>query len=402
MKSEFYLLREAQVPAYQLPDPLVSISGKPVKDASTWNNSRRPEILELYRKHVYGRSPPSPDPKAINFNIVNTTNDALRGKATRKEVDIVLTNDPDGPKMRLLVYLPNAVLHKPSRCPIFLGLNFQGNHTINADPGISLNDKWSKAPRSPARARGLQASRWKVEYMLKQGYGLATAYSGDIVLDHVDAWTRFRFLQGQTSPAPDEWGAIGAWAWGLSRAMDYLVQDADVDAARVSVIGHSRLGKTALWAGAQDERFSLIISNDSGCGGAKLFRRHVGETIERINMSFPHWFCGNFKTFNEREAELPVDQHMLLALAAPRPAYVASAQQDLGADPVGEFLSTVHATPVYKLFGKEGMPATGFPAVNRPVAGWLGYHMRSGRHDIQLYDWEQYIKFASDHFEPEQ
>ncbi|NMC08619.1 MAG: acetylxylan esterase [Candidatus Lokiarchaeota archaeon] len=396
-------MREAQVPAYTLPDPLVCLDGTPVKDAATWTNRRRPEILALYRKHVYGRSPPAPDPKAIQYNVASKAIDALKGKATRKEVDIALTKDQAGSTMRLLVYLPNAELQRSSRCPVFLGLNFWGNHTINADPGISLNDKWSRCPRKPARARGLQSGRWQAEYLIKHGYGLATAYYGDVVLDHPDkagSGVQPRYFEtGQAEPAADAWGAIGAWAWGLSRAMDYLVQDPDVDAGRVVVTGHSRLGKTALWAGAQDQRFAMVISNESGCGGARLFRRYIGENIKMINKSFPHWFCGNFKAFNDREAELPVDQHMLVALAAPRPAYVASAQQDLGADPVGEFMSTVHATPVYRLFGLDGMPATGFPGVNNPVSGILGYHMRSGRHDVRLYDWEQYIKFADMHLE---
>jgi hypothetical protein len=301
------------------------------------------------------------------------------------------------------MYMPSSAT---GPTPTFLALNFYGNLSLHADEGITRSTEWMRENdefgivdnRATEATRGVRSSRWPVERILERGYGLATLYYGDIDPDYDDGFENgihpyFTDVTGE----PGRWSSVGAWSWGLSRAMDYLVTDEDVDRDQVMVMGHSRLGKAALWAGAQDERFAIVISNDSGAGGAALSRRAYGETVARINDSFPHWFNRAFKRYGEREGELPVDQHMLLSLVAPRPLYVASAIEDQWADPRGEFLSAYHAGPVYRLFGEDPLPVEEWPAVDTPVMGTVGYHVRGGGHDVRRYDWERFMDFADMH-----
>jgi hypothetical protein len=391
---------EAKVGSYTLPDPLRLNSGQPVKDAETWRKKRRPEILRLFEETVYGRTPPT---RQIAYEVTSRVEGALGGQATRKLVTVWLAGK-SGPTMDLLLYLPASA---KGRVPVFLGLNFSGNQGVHPDPAIPITKRWVRPQRNNNQtqagedSRGVEASRWAVDLILSRGYGLATVYYGDLFPDHKDGLPDsiipHLFKPGQTARAPEDWNAIGAWAYGLSRALDYLERDKEVDAKRVAVIGHSRLGKTALWAGAQDERFAMVISNNSGEGGASLARRNFGETVERINTVFPHWFNDIYKTYNHRVHELPVDQHMLIALIAPRPVYIASAQEDQWADPKGEFLAGKGADPVYRLLGTDGLGAAEWPAIHQPVMTRIGYHLRAGKHDVTRYDWEQFLNFADRH-----
>ncbi len=395
---------EAKVPAYTLPDPLRFADGSPVRDARDWTARRRAEVLRLFETNVYGRSPAAP--AAMRFVVVEADPHALGGLATRRQVRVLLDGTDAGPGFEILLYVPNA---QPRPVPAFLGLNFGGNHTVHPDPAIRLSTGWMREGpgvadnRATEAGRGAAAGSWPVERILDRGYALATVYYGDLEPDHGDGWKdgiRSRLGPVAGRFAPDDWGAIGAWAWGLSRALDYLATDRDVDARRVAVVGHSRLGKTALWAGAGDERFAMVVSNDSGEGGAALARRRFGETTESITKAFPHWFCSRYREYAGREDALPVDQHLLLALIAPRPLYVASASEDLWADPRGEFLAAKAAEPVYRLLGREGLGVEDLPVPDRPVGKAIGHHLRRGAHALTAYDWEQYLEFADRHLGP--
>ena len=405
---------ETKVPKYKLPDPLKMQDGSPVNTAKDWTEKRRPELLELFREHVYGHSPEPPS--GLKFKVTQNDDTALGGKAIRREVLITFALKEETPEATLLIYIPK---NTDGPVPAFLAINFDGNHLIHPDPAISISKSWVRntkrhgitdnRPKASNRGntKSIAAGNYEkgysdkpgdnaLETILSRGYALATIYYGDIDPDYDDGFSN-GVHRLYPKPKPNEWGSIATWAWGLSRCLDYLETDREINAKKVAVIGHSRLGKTALWAAAEDERFALAISNNSGCGGAALSRREFGETVKRINTSFPHWFCDNFPKYNDRISDLPVDQHMLVALAAPRPVYIASATNDKWADPKGEFLSGLHAGPIYKLFGLNGIDAAEQPKPENPVGDTIGYHLRTGKHAVTAYDWKQYLDFADCH-----
>lgn len=375
---------EKDVPSYTLPDALTCSDGTVVRNKKTWVEKRRPELLSLFETEMFGKAPGTFP--GMHSRVLNIDNNALGGKAVRKEVAVYFTEDEKKDYMTLLMYLPKATKGKPA---VFLAMNFNGNWGISDDELISkpksLNAFSKRYGMVENMERGVSSPRWPLEKIIREGYGVVTFYRGDIDPDFDDGWRNgiqhLAFEKKQRFPKDDEWGTIAAWSWALQRAVDYLQEDGDVDGKRIAVLGHSRLGKAALWAGACDERIAMVISNESGCGGAAISRRRYGETIDTICRHFPHWFCANFFKYMNNEDALPFDQHELLALVCPRPLYVASAMDDRWSDPKGEELALTEARKVYELWGKDAVQKT-------------GYHIREGKHDITAEDWEHYLAFA--------
>jgi hypothetical protein len=393
---------ESRVGTYQLPDPLVLASGKPVRDAQTWNQTRRAEIVRLFEENQFGRSPGRP--AGMSFDVFDKGTPALDGKAIRRQVTVYFSKDKNGPKMDLLIYLP-AGATKP--VPLLLNIGFSANSSSVDDPGVKPGEVWGRDKKRVPAPRA-SFGRLNVAGLLAKGFGAATVYYGDIDPDFpggVPLGVRALYLKpGQSEPAPGEWGSISAWAWGLSRALDYLETDPGVDARRVAITGASRLGKTVLWAGARDTRFAMVIASCSGEGGAALSRRDYGETIAHLTAPsrYPYQFCANYRKYAEHVDRLPVDAHMLVALIAPRPVLLQTGDTDYWSDPKGEFLAAVAAEPVYRLLGKQGLGLgpDQWPPPGVPVLHDIGYYMHAGGHGTIPSDWDQFLKFMEMHLKP--
>lgn len=361
---------EAKVPAYVLPEVLKTNAGKEVKSKKMWEDVRRPEILRLFEDNIYGQMPKDID--SIRFTLKKEDKAAMDGKATLKEVAVQVYKNSKSVQINVVLFIPN---HARKPAPVFVLINNRGKD--NTDP-----------------TRKVKSGFWPAEMVIDSGYAVAAFHVSDLAPDNKET-----FMNGVLQLYPEQLNAdngmraIGAWAWGASRVMDYFETDNDIDAGNVAVVGHSRGGKASLWAAAQDQRFAVCVTNCSGNTGAALARRQFGERITRINTTFPHWFNNNYKKFNDKENELPVDQHMLISLIAPRPLYATNASKDLWADPTGTFLALKNAEKTYALYGIKSKLPLNPPGINVPVPQPpLAYHNREGEHDLTAYDWGNFIR----------
>ncbi len=384
---------ESKVPNYILPELFTCNDGTKVTTAQEWESRRRPEIMEFFSKSVYGQTPEGE--LKVKYKVVAKDRKALDGKATMQQVMFTFSNGKMIQRALALVYYPNS--RKKTGAPVFIGYNFKGNHGASHDPKVLYSPYFDTISnrKSELLQRGVQSERWPMEQIIDRGYAAVTMCYHDIYPDREDgAKSSLMRLLPSTEDEKSRWQAIGVWAYGLSSIADWVEQQPWANREQMCVIGHSRQGKAALWAGVQDERFKVVISNNSGCGGAALSKRVFGESIRFITKRFPHWFCKDFTKYSEREAELPFDQHQLLALVAPRYLYVASASLDRWADPKGEYLSTYHASPLYKLYGMKGLESEQMPKIGEPIMNDVGYHIREGKHNITPYDWGHYLDFC--------
>ena len=383
---------ESKVPNYVLPDLLTCIDGTIVSSTEIWEEKRRPELLEYFFSQEYGYTPQGD--VEVSYNVVAHNPSALDGLATAQQVMFTFSGQGKEVKALALVYIPN---NRTETVPVFIGYNFQGNHNTTAEEWVLYSPYFEGLAdrEDPILGRGAQVGRWPVKTIVSRGYAVVTMCYHDIYPDNKNGESQsILALLPKTDDSGSRWQALGAWAWGSSRIADWVEKQSWANKEQLCVIGHSRQGKAAIWAGVQDERFKVVISNNSGCGGAALSKREYGETISSITSSFPHWFCENFSKYSDNEQRLPFDQHELLALVAPRHIYVASAEGDQWADPKGEYLSAFHASPVYELYGMKGLPSEEMPEVQSPIMNDIGYHIRSGSHDITSYDWGCYLDYC--------
>jgi hypothetical protein len=386
---------EEKVRPYTLPDPLVMANGERVTSADQWLKARRPEILKVYREEIYGRVPEGAP--RVTWEAGETDPAARGGTAVMKRLVGRMGDRPDGPRMNMTLYLPARA---NDRVPVLLNLTFGfGTRGPAAGKAASKKDETKAKPAIAKKAVGFDF----VGEVLGRGWGYASLNYGEIQPDRADRWTEgvigLTLRPGQARPAPDEWGTISAWAWGVSRAIDHLEADPAVDPRSIAITGASRLGKTVLWAGAQDERVAAVFSVVPGEMGASLIRRDWGETLDDMAQNFPWQFAGNLSKWAGKWDELPVDQHMLIALCAPRPVYVNGGLTDQWSDPKGEFLALVAAGPVYRLLGAKDLGNSELPPLDQPVTeGDLAFHYHSSGHTAVPADWKAFLDFAERHF----
>ncbi len=377
---------EDDISFYDLPSLLTTAEGNRITTVEEWRTIRRPQILSLFSNLIYGLTPIPESPIETSYELIREDASFMDSRATRRDIRIKFSNDKGEAEMTILVFVPNEA-SKPA--PAFMIHSFDDTKSsdFDADP-----DK-----------EGMIKNGWPLGEFFDRGYAFVAVYQKDLVAHNEVSFEEgihpLFFKDGQSFPKANEWGVLSAVAWGGMRALDYLEQDADVDHDRVALMGHSKMGKTALWTAAQDERFALVISAESGCAGAALWRRKSGETLKKMVTRFPYWLNRNAWKFIDQEADLPIDQHMLIALMAPRPVYVASGSEDGWADPRGEYLSAYHASELYELYGKVGLKDIDSPPLNQAIIeSDIGYHLKDGGHSVEEYDWLRFMDFADFHF----
>lgn len=391
---------ESKVGNYKetLPDPLVMLDGTPVTTAKQWMKKRRPEIVKLFEEHQYGKWP-AKKPK-LRYTV--RQDEGMDGMAVRKQVTIYFSSDDNGPQVDVLVYLPKDA-NEP--VPLLLNISFMANNVTVSEDGIKPGFNWDAksmsrvAVETDSRFRGF-GMNGTIKKFLKEGFGFATLHYTDIdpdFLGGVSLGVRSLYLkEGQAEPAPDEWGSVSAWAWGISHVIDYFEKDPGVDAKRIAVTGASRLGKTVMWAGARDQRIAVVLASCSGEGGAAISRRNFGETVAHLTEKsrFPYQFAANYGNYGEDVTKLPVDAHMLASLIAPRPLLLQTGTTDNWSDPKGEFLTVIEAGCVYRLLGQEDLGTTELPAPDQPIYRRLGYFMHEGGHGNLPIDWEVFLEYV--------
>lgn len=383
---------------FELPDPLVMFDGKPVMNKEDWLYKRRPELKELFQHYEYGYFPP---PFPIKTVVERVDEKFLDGKATLKLVTIAFV-PPKAPLLHLMLAIPNQ---RKNLAPVFLGINFSGNHALVTDTNVPIPASWmsGKYPdvvnnRATEAGRGKQVDVWAIEQSIDRGYAVATFFGAEIQPDQPNATMGIRGFFHGSKDSERDWGTIAAWAWGLQRAVDYLETDRDIDKKKIAVVGHSRLGKAAILAAAFDERVALVIPLQAGCGGTSPARGKVGESVKAINDRFPHWFDNEFKKFNDQPERLPFDQHCLIALCAPRPVLISCATEDTWSNPEGQFEMLKAADKVYRFVGAEGVASKEMPEVGKLMDSNLGYYIRPGKHSMTKGDWKIFLDFADKHF----
>ncbi len=398
----YHIKSEHEIPPYELPPLLKSRSGKKIKNIKKWEKIRKPEILKLFAQEIYGEVPiPLPIKKT---RVIEKETMVFDGLGKRSQVELTFENNNRIVHFDILIYLPAKYL----TTPVFIGYNHYGNHTVSEDPSIRLTESWVADNPSfgivhnqiTEQSRGVSSEKWPIKMILEAGYGIATIYHGDIDPDrnnYADGIHPLAYSNSQISPAKDEWGSVAAWSWGLSRAIDYFETTQLIDSKNIILFGNDKLAKAALWATAIDERVAMCIASNSGCLGAALSRRKFGDTVAKLAYKNQNWFCNNLKKYAGMESELPVDQHMLLASIAPRPLFIVSAKDDIWSDPRGEFLSAIHASPVYEMYGLKGITINELPEINLPIDGDISYITRKGKYGISHGDWKHFIRFANKH-----